>query len=242
MASLADAMEAHDRASDATQERQLIQRLGRPRSWYYYDSCKLLGNALAHRGDSAGAAEYWQVFLLQVLDDGGAFTDEMAYVDLPQLVHRHRGRGFVQHGMIPDAMREFRVFLATAPAHAQLAIDLVPEMKQLGHEAAARELFDLSFKTLDRFCVKYPDSAHFHNEIAWLATRCGYEPDAALLHARRAVELLPHDTNGIDTLAEVYFHRGDRERAVALMKQCEELEPGQPRHRQRREEFEKGKP
>jgi tetratricopeptide (TPR) repeat protein len=240
MTALAAAMESHGHAKDAELQRRRLERVGTPRTWFYYNNCLFLGKTLADQNDSAGAAEYWQIYILSTLESAGPISNEIAFIRTPGLIHLHRGRGLIQQGRVEEAMREYRLTLEDAPGRAQPTVDLVPELRKLGHEAAARQLFDLSYAKLQVFCAKYARSAYFHNEMAWLCTRCGYEADAALAHAQRAVELRPRSTACLDTLAEVHFHRGERAKAVALMQQCEALQPREPRHRKRREEFEKG--
>jgi hypothetical protein len=244
MALLADAMAAHGHDDDAIAVRRMALRLGKPRGWTYYDECRTLSDALVRRGgpsDIAEAADLCQLYALEGLDLNGTSVDD---VHLPRMVHQLRARALCREGKVAEAMGELRAYLAIAPTDIDAALEEVPELKKLGRadaEAAARELFDLSYKRLEAGCAKYPESGFLHNEAAWLAVRCGYETEAALSHARRAVELLPRDTASLDTLAEVLCRRGDRAGAVALMKRCEELEPAEAQHRQRREAFEKGK-
>jgi hypothetical protein len=245
MSLLADAMAAHGHADDAIAVRRMALRLGKPRGWTYYDECRTLSDALVRRGggaqDIAEAADLCQLYSLEALDLNGTSVDD---VHLPRMVHQLRARALCREGKVPEAMAELRAYLAIAPMDIDAALEGVPELKKIGRadaEAAARELFDISSKRLEASWAQYPESGFLHNEAAWLAVRCGYEPEGALAHARRAVELLPRDTASLDTLAEVLYRRGDRAGAVALMKRCEELEPGEAQHRQRREEFEKGK-
>src|SRR5262249_12874903 len=80
-------------------------------------------------------------------------------------------------------------------------------------------------------CGKYPGSAALHNSAAWMETRCGRRLDEALAHAKRGVDLEPTNCAIIDTLAETYFRRGDRAKAVEVMSKCIELEPKVQRHR-----------
>jgi len=72
----------------------------------------------------------------------------------------------------------------------------------------------------------HPDCALLHNNLAWTAARCGRRLDEAQQHAQRAVELDPDNASYVDTLAEVYFQRGDRESALRHSRRAAELRPG----------------
>ncbi len=251
MAAIAGAMETHGEAEGALEQRRRITRVGTPRSFHFFDACKYLGNDASHRGDLAAAAHYWETFLLTTMELNVSYSDPVNYIELPQLIYRTRARARYLDGKLAEAAEQFKICLANAPTHLQLPLDCVPELRKLArekpgasgqaYEVAARALFDEVSKKIQSLLARYPDSAFLHNELAWLCVRCDYDADVALAHASRAIELLPRDSNSIDTLAEVYFRRGDRAKAIELMKQCEVLDPAQPRHRLRREEFEKQK-
>ena len=68
---------------------------------------------------------------------------------------------------------------------------------------------------------------------------CNRDLDDALTHAKKAVEVAPKTAGYIDTLAEVYFRKTDRAKALELMKQCAALEPTNPYYRKQLERFEK---
>ena len=238
MAALADMMAAYGDDKDALIVHQNIARLGAPRSLHYYESCRFNANKLADQNPGA-AAVLWQTFSLVIPDLGANFQRELAPLEIPRFAQFQQARALYRNGRIPEAMQAFRAILAHAPTRIEFITEAVPELKTLGQEAAARELFDAVYKPLRALCNQYPKSSYLRNEIAWLAVRCGYELEAALGYAERSVALQPRETNGIDTLAEIYFRRGNREKAVELMMQCEKIEPNQPRHRQRREAFEK---
>jgi tetratricopeptide (TPR) repeat protein len=91
------------------------------------------------------------------------------------------------------------------------------------------ELADGLFtRTLDvhrRVIDEFPQSATYLNNAAWLCARCQRELDQALTLALKAVELMPDEAAYQDTLAEVYFQRGDREAAVAAARKCVEFAP-----------------
>ena len=237
---LADMMADHAHPTDAIAVRAQMFRFGPPRGLAYYGTCWRLAVDLAAT-DPAAAADYWQRYGLVTLDTGSTFSRDLAYLEIPRHAHLHRARAFAKAGKGPEAMAEFNTLARSAPLNIETALAAVPELRKLGMESTARGVFDLAYKPLETFLSAHPRAAYYHNEIAWLAVRCGYEPAAAMSHAARAVELQPGETNNLDTLAEAYFRGGNPAKAVELMRQCETLEPAQPRHRQRREAFESGK-
>jgi tetratricopeptide (TPR) repeat protein len=103
-------------------------------------------------------------------------------------------------------------------------------------------LFEENAKLLRAVCERYPAAATYHNSLAWLAARCGRDPDGALAHARRAVELHPDNLAYLDTLAEAHFRRGDRAEAVDCMRKCLEAEPQSAYYRAQMTRFEAGTP
>jgi membrane associated rhomboid family serine protease/tetratricopeptide (TPR) repeat protein len=75
-----------------------------------------------------------------------------------------------------------------------------------------------------------PNAAEAHNNLAWLYATCDdpkyRDPNAALAHAQRAVELTQWKVGDyIDTLAEAHFVNGDFQQAVEIQKKALTLEP-----------------
>jgi tetratricopeptide (TPR) repeat protein len=63
------------------------------------------------------------------------------------------------------------------------------------------------------------------NEFAWLIANTEGNLDEALKYAKRGVELQPASGSIYDTLAQVYFVKGDLENAVKTQDKACELEP-----------------
>lgn len=68
----------------------------------------------------------------------------------------------------------------------------------------------------ERLARKNWQDADLMNNLAWQFAQNALGLDAAAKYARRAVKLRPDDANIADTLAEVYFQRGEAARAVEM--------------------------
>ena len=58
----------------------------------------------------------------------------------------------------------------------------------------------------------------------------------------KAVELAPDNAGYLDTLAEIHFQRGDKDKAVALQKRVVELDPKRSYYRKQLRRLEAGDP
>jgi tetratricopeptide (TPR) repeat protein len=171
-----------------------------------------------------------------------AFLDSSAYLVVPVLVHRYRARGLLAAGQLDAALKEARLGLAALPGDVEVPILLAAELEKRGRKAEAEELFRPVYRVYEKVCAHYPQSAWAHNSLAWLAACCRRELDQALEHANKAVALEPDVAGLIDTLAEVHFQRGDRAKAIELMKKCVALDGKKEYFRKQLKRFEAGDP
>jgi hypothetical protein len=188
----------------------------------------LVARALAERAAAARdyqkAATYYRREALHYLSEGG-YEDVDGHLWLLVAEHRSRGRALAAAGHLDDMRKQVKAVLDVQPGSIDLAIDLVPELTKRGQKKEADELFARIYAIHDALCKEYPKSGWCHNNTAWLAVRCRRDLDAALEHARKGVELEPDNAGHLDTLAEVHFQRGDKDKAVELMKKCVEMQP-----------------
>ncbi len=90
----------------------------------------------------------------------------------------------------------------------------------------------------ERLARTYPRDANLHNGLAWHLSQNALGLDAALKHARRAVQLKPRSAAIADTLANVWYQRGEPERAAEIERALVKRHPGDAFFEQQLKKFE----
>ena len=94
---------------------------------------------------------------------------------------------------------------------------------------------------LVKMIAKEPNSAHWHNELAWSYAEMGIELDRGIELSRKSLELKPDEPNYLDTLAELYHKKGQRQKAIEAIKKAMNLDPQSQYFRKQLEKFEAAK-
>lgn len=87
------------------------------------------------------------------------------------------------------------------------------------------ELIEKAASALVTDIEDQPDNAANYNQYAWLVGNTVGDYDKALEFARKALELSPDNSAYLDTLARVYFAKGDLENAVKYQTLAHENDP-----------------
>jgi tetratricopeptide (TPR) repeat protein len=227
---------------DARRENELMRRVGEAGSYYGGDAERRLSLEALLKKDYLRAAASQEHTLLRCLHTYVRFLQNPAYLGVPTLAHRFRARGLLDAGKFDEAMKEVAYCRAALPGDVDLAILLVPEMERLGHKKEADDLFAQTTAVYDKLLADYPNCPWAHNSLAWLSVCCRRDLDKALAHAQKAVELSPTTAGHHDTLAEIYFQQGDKERALGAEKKAIELEPQRSFFRKQLRRMEVGDP
>ena len=101
------------------------------------------------------------------------------------------------------------------PADGALADDFFPALRNKIPVTIYNRWSDESYAHILEVCKDYPQSHNAHNTAAWLASRAVRHLDEAHTHAQKAVALRPNQGAYLDTMAEVWFAKGKREKALA---------------------------
>jgi hypothetical protein len=226
----------------ARREADLLRRLSRPEGFYAGAALRRQALDAVGRKDYLAAARDYELAMLRCLHPYTTFVQPGAYVAVPALVHRLRAAGELTAGRIGAARREISLSQTDLPGGMDLAIGLVPQLERRGEKQDADRLFADVLAVYEKLCRDYPKCAWAHNSAAWLSACCRRNLDEALVHATKAVELAPDSAGHLDTLAEVHFQRGEKEKAVAVQKKVIELDPKKPYFRKQLRRLEAGDP
>jgi tetratricopeptide (TPR) repeat protein len=225
---------------ESRRENELLGRVSQPASYYAGESVRRKAlDAQSHR-DYLRAADGEERAMLRCLRTYVSFVQAPAYVAVPAKVHRARARGLLAAGKLDEAVREAKRCLDSLPGDVDVPILLSAGLEKAGRKQDADELFARVNGVLAEICKDYPKCSWAHNSVAWLGACCARDLDAALAHARRAVELDPDAAGYRDTLAEVYFQLGDKAKAVEAQKKAIELAPKKPYYTKQLQRIESG--
>lgn len=221
---------------DAARERRMIVRTGPFLCWEVCNAHRLNALDASARGEDSAAADAYEMAFLRNLQTSASPASAWSFMMIPALIHKARALGELSKDP-PAALAAAQAALRDSPRDIDMLIELTRRFEQAPDPAAANALFDAGIAPLANLCRSFPDSGPAHNQLAWAEARCHRRLDDALTHARRAVELEPANTANLDTLAEVYFARGQVREAIAQMDKCLWLEPENAQHQRRIDTF-----
>lgn len=236
-ANLMDELNKRDWPEMARKEAELLMKTGWYNHYSYGNVLSYLGRLAAKENDFATAAANYEKCIIGCLRTGATFIEPTAYLMVPESVRVFRARDLLAKGKIDEAIREAEANLEVMPGNIDLAIRMVPELEKLGKKKEADSIYGKVRDAYEKLARDYPSSAFAHNSAAWVMANCRRDLDAALKHSQKAVELEPRNAGYLDTLAECHFRKGDRDKALALMKQCVELNSKNPYFRKQLERF-----
>lgn len=140
---------------------------------------------------------------------------------------------------IVEGMRKYALLL---PEDITAPTLVIPRLDRLGKTKAADEIFARTLAAQRQLIERAPASADAHNNIAWLCAVARRQLDEALGWSQKANELATNNPAYLDTLAEIYFQKGDRAKALELIEQAIALDPDSGYLQQQRARFKDGKP
>lgn len=209
---------------EAMKQWNTVTRLAPFENWNLNEAARRLGDDALSR-DTAQAADLWQQYVLGSTRVIFRFNEDKYYLRLPLLIHKMRALAAIDAKDWEAVARHITIASDANPGDTDLAEELVPILDRVARTAEADLLAN---KVVDHFrngVAQHPTAAFHHNNLAWAAARCHRHLDLAMQHATKAIELAPKNGSYIDTLAEVHFHLGDREKAIEFSERAVKLRP-----------------
>lgn len=226
----------------ARRENELLLRISEPNTLSWAEALGRRAIAAQKRKDYLKAADGFEQSMLNCMHASTSYVSTANYIHMPARIHYLRASGLLAAGKLDEALQQAELALLNRPGYIDVPIALVPELERRGRKKEATDLFNRCYSVYEKVCRVYPRCAETHNSAAWLSACCRRNLDAALQHAQKAVELAPTYAGYLDTLAEVHFQRGDKDKAVAVQKHAIELDPKKTYFRKQLKRLEAGDP
>lgn len=153
----------------------------------------------------------------------------------------HRAVALIESGDFDLAEHNIRTATQLEPQDIELVVQCYPRLRDAGQTEMANRLFDAFRESMLQQIEEWPRDATALNNVAWMYSQCDRNLDEALEFSKKAVELAPKSAVYLDTLAEVYFRRGDSNEAVRLMDECIRLDPRDPHYEKNIERYKAGR-
>jgi len=155
--------------------------------------------------------------LVMLKTPGMYYVETSAYMVVPHSLLIYRAQAQLRAGKVEEAIALARKALAITPGHIDLITGMVTELDRLDKKAASDELFGIGWKAYQKVLAEFPDSPSTRNALATLAANCLRELDKGLDYSQAAVKADPASVGFRETLAEVHFRRGERDKAIEVM-------------------------
>jgi tetratricopeptide (TPR) repeat protein len=218
----------------------------RPLAAYSYPAYSGLAN-IVFRDAQKGDPGWVESFLGYMLADNNDWylrgsVNSMHPVSLllnfREQVNQSKAHRAFKDGKPAVAVRYLERALRARPGNVDNVVAFVEQLTSAGAEDEMDVLFDISRQLHVDVLNTFPKSAMHHNNFAWLCAKANKNIDEGLSHSLKATELRPHEDTYWDTLAEVYFQKGDYQKALELAKRCVLMDPLYPHYRDQLKKYE----
>lgn len=185
----------------------------------------LLADKFLLDGNYQQARAYYDAYMLAVVcgQANGTLT----------IIHRYRNKSRIAEGFSMLAKDRTRALAILQECHqgfsadASLADEFFPLLRKNRLMQQHDEWFEKSWQAMMDLAKRFPKDDNIRNSAAWLASRCIRRLDDAEEQSKIALELRPMQAAYLDTMAEIWFARGNRAKAVEWSRKAIVSDPTQ---------------
>ena len=199
---------------------RVLELRGSPRA----TSALLLGDHVDGK-EPALAIQMWRQQLISIMRGTTTFTNTISYARLPCMLLRQQAHLDVASGKWQSVRETLEACVRLMPRRISIAEEVAPELDAAGQTELAQWIYEQYRDSMEAAVQSYPESALFLNNTAWLSATCNRDLERAQELSEKAVRIEPDSATYLDTLAEIHFRRGRKQKALELMRRCIELDP-----------------
>jgi hypothetical protein len=185
----------------------------------------VLADKLLANSDYEQAHAYYLAFLLSLGadDDSGTLT----------LTHRYQNKSrMAQAFSLLGKDRKLALTMLESchqkmTTDASLADEFFPSLRKARLMKEHDVWFEKSWQEMMVLAERFPKDDNIRNSAAWLAARCVRRLDDAEKQSEISLTLRPRQAAYLDTMAEIWFARANREKAVAWSRKAIDSDPSQ---------------
>lgn len=123
------------------------------------------------------------------------------------------------------------------PSDGSLADNFFPALRKMGLLKEHDEWFKISWERMSAVVAQFPDSDNTCNTAGWLAGRAQRNLEQAKKLLEKALAARPNSSIYLDTMAEIEFARGNRQKALEWSARAVNFMPEDPTIRHQYERF-----
>ena len=205
----------------------------------FYYSALLVANESKQQGDWKLAASLGEMYLLyqvmkgEVSDQPSAFSRGRLEVEMSRAFSRlqdDREQSVKtltrchQSGLTDGSMADF----------------FFPGLREAGLNKLHDEWFEATWEAFSQVLKRYPKSHNTMNSLAWTAARANRRLTESKAIVEEALKLLPRQAAYLDTMGEIHFAQGNREKALEWSRRAVIRQPGDETLLRQFDRFESG--
>jgi tetratricopeptide (TPR) repeat protein len=214
LAQLADVFTSYNLREEAGHVLRRILGTSDPLSRSWVASGAEFALHAKRRGDWRVAAAFMEIEALFDVRDRPTYVSPLMYLRKRFAADLMRGLALHEEGKPDEAMALFDRSFQFLIGDGVLADDFFPLLRQAGLTEAHDRYFEIAWERIMASIEAYPKTHNTYNSAAWLASRSMRRLDEAERLETKALEMRPKQAAYLDTMAEIWFARGSREKAV----------------------------
>lgn len=214
LAQLAEVFSSYNISEDAESCLRRILMTADPTSRSWVAAGGEFAKYAKKRGEWRVAAAFMEVENLFDVRDQSTYISPLMYLRKRFEADFMRGLALHEEGREEDALALFDRSFQFLIGDGVLADDFFPLLREAGLADAHDRYFEISWERIMESIDSYPAAHNTYNSAAWLASRAVRRLDEAETLEAMALAVRPKQAAYLDTMAEVWFARGNREKAV----------------------------